>query len=206
MKIYDGDLFPEKLLHKQRVRITSTQYDANDFSEKEFIQLSSRDNYLNFTSPVEVDSTFFVAIEIPQKMKKRFGILAAEATSSNVNTAYFKSKDSWKQLSESPIAQRNFSLFLNPLMQTQKKTSIQEPYSNELHVQVFPNPTSGGVQIICDEQPSKIELFSMRGEILNVVYPQSKISTLQMDQLPCGIYVVRVVFESHSERVKIIKQ
>jgi hypothetical protein len=46
----------------------------------------------------------------------------------------------------------------------------------------------------------------MRGEILNVVYPQSKISTLQMDQLPCGIYVVRVVFESHSERVKIIKQ
>lgn len=206
LKIYEGNLLPEKLLHKQRVRIAATQYGSNGFVEKEFIQLSSRDNYLHFTTPVEVDSTFFVAIEIPQNMKKKFGILAAEATSSNTNTAYYKSEDSWKQLSESPIAQRNFSLFLNPLMQTQKKTSIYDTYSDEHRVQIYPNPTSGEVQIICDEQPSKIELFSMRGEILNVVYPQSKISTLQMDQLPCGIYVVRVVFESHSERVKIIKQ
>ena len=206
MKIYSGDQFPEKLLHKQRVRISSTHYNEDSFVDKEIIQLSSRDNYLHFSAPIPVDSSFFVAIEIPQNANKSFGIYTA-TKSSGKNTAFFKEGEQWKPFSENPVQAQNASLMLNPLMQPLKNTSTQNIPSNAYSLaQVYPNPTSGEVHFTCVEQPTHIELYSTRGERSHLFTPSGNSTTIDLSNLPQGIYIALLVFESHTERVKIIKE
>jgi len=76
----------------------------------------------------------------------------------------------------------------------------------ETDVQIFPNPTTGKVQIyIPDNEPvNRIEVFSIQGkQVLFVDYPQ--VNNLDLSDFPNGIYLVKIQSKSGFSNHKILK-
>ena len=73
---------------------------------------------------------------------------------------------------------------------------------------VYPNPSNYTIEVISPNSniKSKLSVLSLQGAELMSSYTQSLISTISIDSLPSGTYVVRAENENATTTVKFIKE
>ncbi len=202
LKIYDGKDFPEKLLYKQRVRISDAYYtQSGTFAQKEINLLSSRDNYLHFDQPVKVDSTFFVAVEVPKSPHYPFGICVAAAVEQG-NSALYQKDGVWHSFTEYELKSVPATLLLEPQMMSQKWTGVQDVRQDELRRTIaYPNPTDGTLHLRYVGQPERVTLSDLRG-VLVCDYGEG-VAEADLCGLPSGIYLLKVMYADVCEVLKV---
>lgn len=207
LKIYQGENEPNTLLHKQRVRISDCYYNQRKTTFQESVQsnLMSRDNYLRLDSVVSVDSSFFIAIEVPQNATYPLSIYITEEKNSGRNTAYFKEHGEWKPFTSHPQYKRAASLLIEPRIATQITTDVPLVNSNNTQITLYPNPTTNDVQIFFEESPLSFTIYNMNGIKYFSKEKPKESETIEMGNYPAGTYIIKVIYPQKTAYRKVIK-
>ncbi len=207
LKIYTGDKQPESLIHKQRVRISDCYYNSRRSSFQEALQnnMMSRDNYLRLDSVVAVDSSFFIAIEVPQKPTYPFSIYITEEKESDQNTAYFKENNNWLPFTSHPQYNRATSLLIEPRIATQITTDLPLIHSEKGQLTIYPNPTTNEVHLLFDESPLSLFIYNMNGIEYCSKRMLKETETIDMSNFPAGTYIIKVVYPQKTAYSKVVK-
>jgi len=77
-------------------------------------------------------------------------------------------------------------------------------------LRIFPNPTSGRLNIYIDENVetnTKLEIFNMMGNMVlqNCFYGNNQFE-IDLTALPNGIYLLKITFDKNSSTIRVIKQ
>lgn len=70
----------------------------------------------------------------------------------------------------------------------------------------YPNPVQSSLNIQSDKLVESIELFNISGQKLMVKTPKSNSPSIQMQDLPSGVYLMKVSIEGKFETFQIIKE
>ncbi len=71
---------------------------------------------------------------------------------------------------------------------------------------IYPNPSSGVISIETEDQPEKVHVVNLAGQIVMEIADTENLSSIDVSHLPAGSYVVAIQFEDEIEYVKFIKQ
>jgi hypothetical protein len=82
-------------------------------------------------------------------------------------------------------------------------TGIEE-ISPTTQLKVFPNPVHNAVTVSCDGRITEIEITDCLGKMVRNTSPQASETTLNLDDLPGGVYVLRIWTESGVYSQKLI--
>ncbi len=77
---------------------------------------------------------------------------------------------------------------------------------NEIEASVFPNPTTGNTEIKCTSEIEKIEVYSAFGELVFQEKVNAMHTSIDLNSLTSGIYVVKVFSCKHVNSCKIAKK
>jgi hypothetical protein len=87
-------------------------------------------------------------------------------------------------------------------------TEIKEPANNSW-IFVYPNPTKENVFIQVFRATGTypvIELWNLKGQLLDKTVAVDKVSTLNMSQVNKGVYLIKVITDDASAIFKIVKE
>ena len=97
-----------------------------------------------------------------------------------LNTTYGETFFNWKRSAENyPIFDRTDKGFM-------------DINSEELNVNLYPNPTRGNVKISCDNEIQKVTVFSMYGQMVLDKVMNAYEATIDLSTLTSGTYMVRI--------------
>jgi len=87
-----------------------------------------------------------------------------------------------------------------------EETGIVEA-DNQLSLQVYPNPTSGEIQVTsCELQVTSVEVFDVFGRRMDIGLPSfGGIRGCDISHLPAGIYFIRIQTEKGAVTKKVVK-
>lgn len=87
---------------------------------------------------------------------------------------------------------------------TSSSVGINE-FDKSLNLSVFPNPSSGSINIRSDlEKEGTIKILNQLGQLVDEKIIELKNANIDLSKLPKGIYVVQVMHEEKSKSVKIV--
>ncbi|MBN8641357.1 MAG: T9SS type A sorting domain-containing protein [Flavobacteriales bacterium] len=92
------------------------------------------------------------------------------------------------------------------IAQTTYQSLIVDPILYENDVVVFPNPTSGNINITSKFNIKSVELYDIQGRILETVIENSNESILDVSKRQNGIYFLKITTDEGSKVEKIIKE
>jgi hypothetical protein len=72
-------------------------------------------------------------------------------------------------------------------------------------VTVFPNPTTGGIQLHCSDNVQNIEVYDAFGKLLDKVDVNANSSELDLSGLATGTYFLRVTTEKGVVTKRIVR-
>ncbi len=100
---------------------------------------------------------------------------------------------------------RNTNDFSNSFQMNFKATTFPTNAleSNHPEWQVYPNPTSGILRIDGEESDLQVQLYTIRGELLNSTLTNH---TLDLNHLPNGLYILHIISGKNHSIKKIIKE
>lgn len=71
---------------------------------------------------------------------------------------------------------------------------------------VYPNPTSGRLNVIGQEAIDRFEIYSLSGQIVRTEMPNALTHEADISSLAAGIYVIQIHSGSRVEKIKICKE
>ncbi len=93
--------------------------------------------------------------------------------------------------------------------ETEDYTVIVNPISTSINIiekpdniKLYPNPTSDIIQIITTEKINSVTIMDMTGRTIKEIHNKK---TIQMGQLPQGMYYLKINLKNHSTLKKVIK-
>lgn len=79
-----------------------------------------------------------------------------------------------------------------------------EEVDQQTHISIYPNPTSGILNIQSEKETQQVQLISVEGKIVRKL---GAVSQLDLNNLPNGIYILKVQFtDGKSEIKKVVKK
>lgn len=69
-------------------------------------------------------------------------------------------------------------------------------------VKIFPNPTTAAITISSDQMPQSVEVYGLDGKLLKLASP----SSVSLEDLQSGIYMIKVQFDEGAYFQRVIKQ
>ncbi|MFK7785921.1 MAG: T9SS type A sorting domain-containing protein [Crocinitomicaceae bacterium] len=93
-----------------------------------------------------------------------------------------------------------YTLFPNPFFKSNSETENAE-------IEVFPNPTSNFINLrLKGDKDAKVSLVSMTGQVVYSSVHTIGLSTISLEHLSSGTYMLLVTQEEKTTRMKIVKQ
>jgi hypothetical protein len=171
-----------------------------------------RDCYYRLEQPLKVDSTFFVGIKLVASPTNQFALCHTDVKLDGRNTAFFKDASGWHSFEENhPYYNQPTSLFIEPVVQVGGTSfiSVTDHSANEPSSIVIPNPVDemATVRFSSTKNVLYYEWIDMEGRLARKV-PVNKRGdelSLHMD-LPSGIYLLRLVCDSTTEILRVVKK
>ena len=157
---------------------------------------------MHLDTPVKVDSSFLIAIELPKETKYPFALCAVQK---ETNTAYYKKGNKWFEISTLEPFNEAASLLIEPRMQTSDLT-YHHDIINETGTSVYPNPSKDKITISLTGKARKITLQNRSGQILQTKENKSGEYEMSLSSYPNGMYILTIEYASKTETVKILKE
>ena len=78
---------------------------------------------------------------------------------------------------------------------------------DEKEVTIFPNPTDDLLGILSEEVISEVKIYTMNGELVTELYPQSNLIELSTRHLDMGIYIAQIKIGDHvvTKKVSVLR-
>jgi len=88
----------------------------------------------------------------------------------------------------------NFPIITNTAITTVELPSASAEENNNLHFQLFPNPSRSDITISTEERLAQISIYDLQGRILvNSIVAQGNKHTIDLNALGAGIYMIKVI-------------
>ncbi|MBW2961018.1 T9SS type A sorting domain-containing protein [Mesonia aestuariivivens] len=95
---------------------------------------------------------------------------------------------------------------LNNIALMGDSTLSSKEFSTQNLINIYPNPTSGFVNIESENLISKIELFDIFGNLIQQYSETNKKTTINMESFAAGMYFLKVHSENHQQTLKLMKR
>lgn len=168
LKVYSGTDKPETLLSTVLVNPKEVIcYRSGNWGEKDVVSFSKREIYVGLPEPVFVSDNLFISLEINYNGMAAVDTLAmAGAKDKDICTAYFYDNQ-WKPFTQHPSGSINASIWIDPVISDKNVVSVEE-CTKEIHNYiVFPNPTSGLINII-PANGGNYRLYNVAGSLISL--------------------------------------
>ncbi|MEM7656868.1 MAG: T9SS type A sorting domain-containing protein [Bacteroidota bacterium] len=73
-------------------------------------------------------------------------------------------------------------------------------------IRVFPNPTRGSLQVESEKRMQRIRLFGLQGQIVKEIKSAAREISINMEELPVGVYVLEIETEEGSWRQQVLRR
>ena len=214
LRIYRGDSVPEEVMSQEVVSFTNTSISKRStvFNETVVREWTNRDCYYRLNQPLKVDSTFFVGLKLVASPKNKFALCHTEEKLTGENTAYFKDNSGWHSFVEAhPYYKQPTSLYIEPVVQMGSVDiiAVTDHSADAPASTIFPNPVEDVVSVRFPSSRTVLyyELIDMEGRVVRKkeVGQSAEGLSLRMD-LHSGIYLLRLIYESSTETLRIVKK
>ena len=85
---------------------------------------------------------------------------------------------------------------------TELTTGISE--NNETGTAIYPNPATDVLNVISENNISKVEIFNVQGQMVKAV--NGNVSSLSISDMNAGVYFVKVTTDQGTATHKLIKK
>lgn len=120
LRIYAGNDKPDSLVYEQKIRIQNKQYNvySGEFTTEDSRVWGEKENYIRLTTPLKIDSSFFVSFTVPSGTTSPFALYYSEAKEDEQqNTAFFlNSSNEWQPFTEHPSLNAPTSLMVDVVL------------------------------------------------------------------------------------------
>lgn len=157
---------------------------------------SNKENYIRFSSPINVPEEFYVGVEIQNEVVNSADTLALYAAVATTNYAYYKSGNTWTPYSSHSITPCNLSLWIEPVCASQQATHLDALEAAPNYV--YPNPTHNYVQWDNDSS-QQFSLFNLQGKLI----AQGKGNKVWLPQP--GIYLLHLQDKQYHSIHKVVR-
>ncbi|MBR4840286.1 MAG: trypsin-like peptidase domain-containing protein [Paludibacteraceae bacterium] len=206
VSIYAGKDEPTRLLHKQILKISNTEYDRHTYKFKETLTPTwiRKENYLRLDTAVSVNGNFFVVFDLPENPKQEFALFYSGSRWDDRNTAYFYHNGEWRSFRENPMAKMGTSLMVDVVCQRFANQSQPDSYQKPETIAFVTE--EGKLYILFESslgERKQVLLYDVFGRLLADEYSQN--NWLEME-VPMGVTIVHVLYDDHSEIMKVVRQ
>ena len=206
VSIYAGKDEPTRLLHKQILKISNTEYDRHTYKFKETLTPTwiRKENYLRLDTAVSVNGNFFVVFDLPENPKQEFALFYSGSRWDDRNTAYFYHNGEWRSFRENPMAKMGTSLMVDVVCQRFANQSQPDSYQKPETIAFVTE--EGKLYILFESslgERKQVLLYDVFGRLLADEYSQN--NWLEME-VPMGVTIVHVFYDDHSEIMKVVRQ
>jgi len=214
LRVYRGDSVPEEVMSQEVVSFTNTSIAKRStvFNETVVEEWTNRDCYYRLKHPLKVDSSFFVGLKLVASPKNKFALCHTEEKLTGENTAYFKDNSGWHSFEKAhPYYKQPTSLYIEPVVQVGGVDiiAVTDHSAGVPASTVSPNPVEDVVYVRFPSSRTVLyyELIDMEGRMVRKVAVDSSSEELsfRMD-VPSGMYFLRLVFESSTETLRVVKR
>lgn len=214
LRIYRGDSLPDYLLSQEVISMANPIITrrSSSFEESQVKQWTMRDCYYRLKQPLVVDSTFFVGLKLVASPTSKFALCHTEEKLDGQNTAYFKDTSGWHSFDDAhPYYKEPTSLLIEPVVQVGGNAiiSVTDYSAEEPASIVLPNPVEEMVTVRFPfaRRVLYYEWIDMEGRVVNKVNVDKTGDELsrRMD-FPSGIYFLRLVYDSATETLRVVKK
>ena len=80
---------------------------------------------------------------------------------------------------------------------SKNETGIKEGMATNGQIVIYPNPSHGRITVNCKNDPVKMTILDLRGRTLSQAQNPGKITTLNIENLQSGLYIIRVTFKNN---------
>lgn len=192
VKVYNGGLLPEELIHSKVVKIKDLAEDAM--------------NFIGFTSDVLTTDTFFVGFELSNMQPQdSFVVYQSLRQPGNENNFFFKQEGIWLNFSESNVDNYSVSNVFEILACNISEKSVDTPLvNNTWEMLIYPNPSNSVFTLAAGTiiKPENISVYNLIGQQVRVNFNTVSEKRMQLDlsgNVP-GTYIVR--FYNGKEYIK----
>ena len=214
LRVYSGDSVPEEVLNQEIIAISNASISMRSTTpdEIQLTQWSWHDCYYRLKQPLIVDSSFFVGVKLVSSPEEKFALCHTETKSDGKNTAYFKDSVGWHSFEDAnPYYKQPTSLYIEPVLQIggSEIISVQNHDADNSKTTIAPNPVENEATLLLSSPKMLLyyELVDMNGKILRKTVVDKSVNelTFRMD-VPSGIYFLRLVYESATETLQVVKK
>lgn len=213
LRVYRGDETPGEMILEEPLYLTATEYNrtALQMEEKSLTSWAKKENYYRLSHPILVDSTFFVAVKLDDGGQSDFALCHTEELAGRRNTAYFKEGDQWKPFEGNhPYYPYATSLMMEAEMQVDCSViSVARNEAEEETSVLLTNPVTdrAAVRLSSASKYLACELYDIRGERMAMVDVTADSDRLEFDvKAAPGLYVLRLLYDTHVESIKLVKR
>lgn len=213
LRVYSGDSLPGDVVTEERIRLSATEYVMrfNQFRETAVGDWSLRDNYFRLQEPIVVDSILFIGVKLDNMAETTFALCHTDGMDRKRNSAFYNDGGVWHPFEgHHPYYPYPTALFIEPEVQVGcGVVATKDHIADEGVASLLTNPVSDCAWIAYpkEEQLMSYEIYNIRGEKMDVKEVACGASPLRVDTpYASGLYLIRLMFESHVETLKMVKR
>lgn len=183
VKVYNGNLLPDKLLYSQNIEIKNLTADAM--------------NFIGFNETVEPADNFFVGFELSNMQAlDTFVVYQSLRQSHQPNSFYLKQNQVWSKFNDANPGKKSMANIFELVACNINKISVDTPLVNQpLDMTLFPNPANSSfvLEVGQDIPENSISVFNLLGQKVkvSVVKIQNRKAEIDLNGNIPGVYVVR---------------
>lgn len=206
--VYGGENGPETLLHTEKFQPAyMNKAMIGDFFQETIKPLNrSQESFIQFSKPIEVKGTFYIGYKIITAPEEAFfsALNLPEGEVTN-NTTWLFYKNEWLEAAEHPVAGFKTSLYIDPVLQYNVKTSTDQP-AVESPVRIYQGNERRSVHVILPEgvDSGTLMIYNMKGQIVSSHPLASGQTTISVPVTPSGIYIAKVLYDDIFYMQKVV--
>lgn len=206
--VYEGENQPVTLLHSETFQPKYADYsrEKQDFTEKEKSLSRAQETFVTFSKPIQVKKKFYIGYKIisgPDNIYFTAYNLPDSVAVRNTTWIYYK--DNWVEASRHPEVPMKTSLFIDPVIQAVNDVS-NTPIQDIGTVRIIQSADRRSLHIILPDGTDRanLSLISMNGVIIQENRLNNNMSTVPVQAISPGIYLVRLIYGNQQFTQKII--
>lgn len=199
-KIYTGTDYPEKLIHEQVLKVTTTTVNSNTLKliDKDLSSFGQKENYLRLDSILKIKGNYFIAFEIPTDYKANFALIYAKQ---NQNSALFNDNDGWKEFSYNTAVNSPAALMVSTVVQSISGSNSPSIVSNK-EATTYYTDSQDIIFCFANNGQKNVSLFDLSGRKL---YETKTNNNTLRQKSPSGIFIAKIIAENGEvEVLKIV--
>lgn len=201
INVYSGSNGPETLLHTEifQPAYTNKVNNRNSFQETPKPLDRSQESFIRFSSPVEVDGTFYISYNIVSAPRSTyFSVLNIPSGEVANNTTWVRNGNVWTEASAYPAIAFNTSLFIDPVIQYGSITSSEKPIAPEQNVRIYMGAERRSIHVLLPDGVGQgtLLIYDLNGKAIGQYQLTSQQCSIPLPAYPSGVYLTKVQYNN----------